>query len=82
MEKKQSQSTLENSRNLTPPSQLTSNQIAMIEEAIGVIGEFGEVRLVIERGRLHFITAQKSFNVRNYSPGSILSEYKQSTTAG
>lgn len=57
-------------------SRLTASQIEMIEEAIAVIGEFGEVHLVVDRGRLHYITAQKSFNAHNYSPGMIVAEFE------
>lgn len=61
----------------TNKSHLTPSQIAMIEEAIAVIGEYGEVHLVVDRGHLHYITAQKSFNARNYSPGMIITEFER-----
>lgn len=39
---------------------LNQEQIQMIEEALQSIGEFGEVRLVVEKGRLRFLVTQKS----------------------
>ena len=59
----------------TPKTRLTSSQIAMIEEAIAVIGDYGEIHLVVNQGRLQYITTQKSFNARNYSPGMITAEF-------
>ena len=50
---------------------LSPMQVAMIEEAIGSVGAFGEVALVVDKGRLHFITAKKSFNAHKYQPGMI-----------
>jgi hypothetical protein len=44
---------------------LTIDQVKMIDEAISTIGDFGEVRLVIERGKLHYLVTQKSVNVRS-----------------
>ncbi len=39
---------------------LQPRQIAMIEEALASLGAFGEVRLVVENGRLRFVvTCQK-----------------------
>ncbi len=55
---------------------LTSMQVAMIEEAIGAVGAFGEVTLVVEKARLRYITAKKSFNAQNYMPGTILAKFE------
>ncbi|HCE17843.1 MAG TPA: hypothetical protein DEQ80_08290 [Anaerolinea thermolimosa] len=41
---------------------LTDEQVAMIEEALARVGEFGEVRLKVEKGRLRFICVEQSFD--------------------
>ena len=46
-------------RNLSR-TRLSQDQIEMIEEALVSIGEYGEVRLVVEKGRLRFLVTQKS----------------------
>jgi hypothetical protein len=50
---------------------LDSDQVAMIEEALASLGEFGEVRLVVEKGRLRFLVTQKSFDAQKWRPGAI-----------
>lgn len=50
---------------------LKPSQVRMIDEALGKIGEFGEVRLVVERGRLRFLVTEQSFDVLKWeSTGS------------
>ncbi len=53
---------------------LHAEQIEMIEEALAAIGEFGEVRLVVEKGRLRFLHTEKSYDVLKWSPGLISSD--------
>lgn len=50
---------------------LKQSQIAMIDEALCSLGEFGEVRLVVEKGRLRFLITQKSFDTFKWKPGVI-----------
>lgn len=50
---------------------LQARQIEMIDEALCSVGEFGEVRLVIEKGRLRFLVTQKSFDTLKWQPGSL-----------
>jgi hypothetical protein len=50
---------------------LQENQIAMIDEALHSLGDFGEVRLVVEKGRLRFLVTQKSFDALKWQPGSL-----------
>jgi hypothetical protein len=50
---------------------LHARQIAMIEEALASLGPFGEVRLVVENGRLRFVVTSKSFDALRYHPGQI-----------
>lgn len=50
---------------------LNQQQIEMIDEALSSLGEFGEVRLVVEKGRLRFLVTQKSFDALKFQPGVI-----------
>jgi hypothetical protein len=50
---------------------LSSNQINMIDEALGSVGEFGEVRLVVEKGRLRFVVTQTSHDALKYKLGDF-----------
>lgn len=50
---------------------LDPQQVSMIDEALNSIGEFGEVRLVVEKGRLRFLITNKSFDVLKWQPGSL-----------
>jgi hypothetical protein len=44
----------------------------MIDEAIGSVGEYGEVRLVVEKGRLRFLITQKSYDALKWRPGELI----------
>ena len=50
---------------------LDQRQVKMIDEALAALGEYGELRLVIEKGRLRFIVTQKSFDALKWQPGEI-----------
>ncbi len=50
---------------------LEPQQIAMIEEALTVLGDYGEVRLIVEMGRLRFLVTQASYDVLKWRPGMI-----------
>jgi len=50
---------------------LDPSQIPMIDEALSVVGEFGEVRLIVEKGRLRFVVTQKSFDAQKWQPGGL-----------
>ncbi|MEN6299279.1 MAG: hypothetical protein ABFD51_05105 [Anaerolineaceae bacterium] len=50
---------------------LEPKQISMIDEALCSIGDFGEVRLVVEKGRLRFLITNKSFDVLKWQPGNL-----------
>jgi len=50
---------------------LNPDQIAMIDEALGSLGQYGEVRLVVEKGRLRFLVTQKSIDTFKWQPGSL-----------
>ena len=50
---------------------LSSKDILMIDEAITSVGEFGEVRLVVEKGRLRYVVIQKSHDALKYEAGDF-----------
>jgi hypothetical protein len=50
---------------------LVASQISMIDEALAAVGEFGEVRLIVEKGRLRFVVTQKSFDAQKWQPGDL-----------
>lgn len=55
---------------------LDRNQVCMIDEALSALGEYGEVRLIVERNQLRFIVTQKSFDALKWRPGAIGNEQK------
>ena len=50
---------------------LDQRQVTMIDEALSALGEFGELRLIVEKGRLRFIVTQKSFDALKWQPGTM-----------
>jgi hypothetical protein len=44
-------------------------QISMVDQALKSLGEFGEVRLIVEKGRLRFVVTQKSYDALKWRPG-------------
>jgi len=46
------------------------NQIPMVDEALSSLGEYGEVRLIVEKGRLRFLVTQKSYDALKWQPGT------------
>jgi hypothetical protein len=50
---------------------LDQRQVKMIDEALAALGDYGELRLVVEKGRLRFIVTQKSFDALKWQPGKI-----------
>jgi hypothetical protein len=46
---------------------LLPEQIEMIDEALCCIGEYGEVHLVVEKGKLRFIEVNTSVDVRSWN---------------
>ena len=50
---------------------LNPRQIDMIDEALGNVGAYGEVRLVVEKGRLRFLVTQISHDALLWQPGSL-----------
>ena len=50
---------------------LDLRQVSMVDEALNSLGDYGEVRLVVEKGRLRFLITQRSFDTLKWQPGSI-----------
>lgn len=46
-------------------------QVAMIDEALAAVGDFGEVHLIVENRRLRFVVTQRSADVLKWQPGSL-----------
>jgi hypothetical protein len=46
-------------------------QISMVDEALASLGDYGEVRLVVEKGRLRFLITQKSYDALRWQPGTL-----------
>jgi len=50
---------------------LEKREIRMIDEALCRLGEYGEVRLVVEKGRLRYVVTQRSYDALKWSPGQM-----------
>ncbi len=64
------QSTIRNrsdrTRDLIETGNLPPSQVQMIQEALIAVGDFGEVRLVVEKGRIRYIIIQKSLDALSW----------------
>jgi hypothetical protein len=47
---------------------LTLDQIKHIDEVLASVGDYGEVRLIIQHGELRYINKVESFNARKSEP--------------
>jgi hypothetical protein len=56
---------------------LLPRHVQMIDEALRSLGEFGEVRLVVEKGRLRFLVTQKSYDTYKWHPGAIVRDIEE-----
>lgn len=50
---------------------LELRQVTMVDEALSSLGEYGEVRLIVEKGKLRFLVTQKSFDALKWEPGNL-----------
>lgn len=55
---------------------LQTKEIEMIDEALCSLGDYGEVRLVVEKGRLRYLVTQKSFDTLKWLPGSLAKTFE------
>jgi hypothetical protein len=53
---------------------LQTRHIQMIDEALCSLGDYGEVRLVIEKGALRFLVTQKSYDIFKWQPGVLVKD--------
>jgi len=53
------------------PENIELHQVTMIDEALGDLGEYGEIRLIVEKGRLRFLVTQKSYDALKWQPGRL-----------
>jgi hypothetical protein len=51
---------------------LLPRHIQMIDEALCSLGDYGEVRLVVEKGRLRFLIKQNSYDALKWYPGIFI----------
>jgi len=51
---------------------LELRQVTMIDEALSSLGDYGEVRLIVEKGKLRFLVTQKSFDALKWVPGNLV----------
>ena len=49
-------------------------QIEMIDEALSALGPYGEVHLILEKGRLRFVVTKNSHDALKWQPGSLESD--------
>lgn len=61
-----------NNGEVFPLKFIEGQQVTMIDEAIGSVGEYGEVRLIVEKGRLRFLITQKSYDALKWRPGELI----------
>ena len=53
---------------------LQPKHIQMIDEALCSLGDYGEVRLVVEKGHLRFLITQKSYDTLKWYPGILVKD--------
>jgi hypothetical protein len=70
-QKMQTQSDDERYRFLLP------KHIQMIDEALCSLGEYGVVRLVVEKGCLRFLITQRSYDALKWHPGNIIKDVEE-----
>jgi hypothetical protein len=49
---------------------LTPSEVRMINEALRSVGEFGEVRLIVQKGRVRYVVTQMSHDVLKWGDGA------------
>jgi hypothetical protein len=55
---------------------LQPKHIQMIDEALCSLGDYGEVRLVVEKGHLRFLVTQKSYDTLKWHPGVLVKDFE------
>ncbi len=47
---------------------LTPEQILMLDGMLAKIGDYGELHLIVDKGRLRFLIVQKSYDCNKWKP--------------
>ncbi|MFV2045115.1 MAG: hypothetical protein ACC700_18010 [Anaerolineales bacterium] len=63
-----------NASSSKPLKFLGRSQIKMIDEALDAVGPYGEVQLIVEKGRLRFVVTKNSHDALRWHPGDIEDE--------
>jgi Holliday junction resolvase-like predicted endonuclease len=50
---------------------LDLRQVRMIDDALANLGEFGEIRLVIQKGQLRYLVTQRSYDASKWDGGRV-----------
>ncbi len=50
---------------------LDLHQVEMIDEALSSLDGFGEVRLILQKGKLRFVVTQQSHDALKWQPGHL-----------
>jgi hypothetical protein len=50
---------------------LNESQVRMVDEALSAVGEFGEVRLVVQKGRIRYVVIEKSHDALKWAAGDL-----------
>ena len=50
---------------------LSDSQARMIDEALTAVGEFGEVRLVVQKGRIRYVVIEKRHHALKWEAGDL-----------
>ncbi len=53
---------------------LKPHQVSVIDDALASLGDYGEVRLVVEKGRLRFLVLQRSYDVLKLVAENVVDE--------
>ena len=67
----QNETSERNTNNSKPSKFLGRSQVEMIDEALDAVGPFGEVQLIVEKGRLRFVVTKNSHDALRWNPGDI-----------
>ena len=50
---------------------LSRSQALMIDEALSAVGDYGEVRLVVQKGRIRYVVVEKSHDALKWEAGAL-----------
>ncbi len=67
----QNETSEKRTNNSKPLKFLGRSQVEMIDEALDAVGPFGEVQLIVEKGRLRFVVTKNSHDALRWNPGDI-----------